>query len=448
MNAAWTERRSGVSNQRPNDHRDPYQRDRARILHSAAFRRLQAKTQILSVGEDDFYRTRLTHSLEVAQIGTGLIAQLKQSGQVLKDKALAALLPSDALMESLCLAHDIGHPPFGHGGEVALNYLMHGTGGFEANGQTLRIVASIEPYTETYGMDLTRRSLLGLIKYPQFIRTNSQFKVTSNSTTNSVPQTEFINTHLWKPTKGLLGTEKKVLDWTLSELNAQDQKLFSESESLDPKSEAPFIRTKTKYKSFDASIMELADDIAYAVHDLEDAIVLNNVNAQQWRHHVLDKLLKIDNPWAQKHATQLSKMLFSEKHYERKNAIGALVNHLITSIEITVTNDAFTELLCRYNATLNSQALPLLELLKSFVFEYVIKTTKIQQLEFKGQQMLIKLFHAFYSDPQRLLPKTLLTEFESLTSEHQIKRFICDYLANMSDDQAKRTYDTMFTTSV
>ena len=117
----WEERLSGDNSQRPNDHRDPYQRDRARILHSAAFRRLQSKTQILSVGQNDFYRTRLTHSLEVAQIGTGITAQLRQNAHVISDDALSSLIPSDALIESLCLAHDLGHPSFGHGGEVALN---------------------------------------------------------------------------------------------------------------------------------------------------------------------------------------------------------------------------------------------------------------------------------------------------------------------------------------
>ena len=129
-----SQRRSNLSTRRPNDHREPYQRDKARILHSAAFRRLQAKTQILGVGQDDVYRTRLTHSLEVAQIGTGLLAQLKPSHQVTTNPLFQKLLPPDSLIESLCLAHDIGHPPFGHGGEVALNYMMHNFGGFEANG--------------------------------------------------------------------------------------------------------------------------------------------------------------------------------------------------------------------------------------------------------------------------------------------------------------------------
>ena len=158
--AQWQARRSGESSQRPGDQRNPWQRDRARVLHSASFRRLQSKTQIMNVGENDFYRTRLTHSLEAAQIGSSLINQLQRSAE----PALAALLPDLSLMETLCLAHDIGHPPFGHGGETALNFKMLQSGGFEGNGQTFRIVGKLEAYHPEHGMDLTRRSLFGLLK--------------------------------------------------------------------------------------------------------------------------------------------------------------------------------------------------------------------------------------------------------------------------------------------
>ena len=104
----WTERRLTRLEKRDGDHRNAYQRDKARIMHSAAFRRLQAKTQVLGIGISDFYRTRLTHSLEAAQIGTGIAAQLSK-----KQPELASQLGLDEhLIESLCLAHDIGHPPF------------------------------------------------------------------------------------------------------------------------------------------------------------------------------------------------------------------------------------------------------------------------------------------------------------------------------------------------
>ncbi len=424
----WQARLSKENSQRPNDLRDPYQRDRARILHSAAFRRLQSKTQILSVGQNDFYRTRLTHSLEVAQIGTGLTAQLKQSNQVQQQPELASLLPSDALIESLCLAHDLGHPPFGHGGEVALHYMMRNSGGFEANGQTFRIITELEPYTKSFGMDLTRRTILGLIKYPRLLDAPSPSGVVENGM-------YFIKAADWKPIKGLFKDDQKSLEWVLQELSLKDKKLFL---SLD--------NNLTKYKSFDASIMELADDIAYGVHDLEDAIVLNNVTKAMWLEQALPDLLNIDNPWSKKHSKNLTDMLFSDEHHLRKNAIGALVNHLITNITVIEADSSFDEPLLRYNATLNDSALVLLNVLKRFVFSNVIMATNIQQLEFKGQRMLMTMFDAFNSDPKRLLPENIKQQWQNAQSQNNNpNRVICDYLASMSDQHATRVFQTLFT---
>ena len=162
-NSVWEERRTGKSLDRKDDPRTPFERDRARVIHSAAFRRLQSKTQILGTSEGDFHRTRLTHSMEVAQISRGLLLVVEKNQPDFQE-----LLPSSALLETICLSHDLGHPPFGHGGEVALNSMLHKHGGFEANGQTLRQLTKLEAHTPKFGLDLTRRSLLGVIKYPVF----------------------------------------------------------------------------------------------------------------------------------------------------------------------------------------------------------------------------------------------------------------------------------------
>ena len=127
----------------------------------AAFRRLQSKTQVLGVGYGDFHRTRLTHSIEVSQIGQGIAAYPFEAR---RDCIRLGL--NDHLIEALCLAHDIGHPPFGHGGEIALHYKMAEYGGFEGNAQTFRIVTHLEPYSKAHGMNLSRRSIPGLTKYP------------------------------------------------------------------------------------------------------------------------------------------------------------------------------------------------------------------------------------------------------------------------------------------
>ena len=436
----YDQRRSGLNMVRPNDHRDPYQRDRARILHSSAFRRLQSKTQILGVGYDDFYRTRLTHSLEVSQIGTGILAHLKQSEFVKNSEVLQAIFPSESLIESLCLAHDIGHPPFGHGGEVALNNKMWKAGGFEANGHALRIVAQLEPYTKEFGMDLTRRTMLGLIKYPQFIRSNLSFEEKDNN--------RFISGQTWKPVKGLLGVDKPVLNWVLEHFSEQDVNLFTQTTNHnDTNQSTPYVNTSTLYKSFDASIMEIADDIAYAVHDLEDSIALNIVNKDMWYQDVLAELVKLTNPWAVKHAEQLSKMLFSEQPFERKNAIGALVNHLITNTETFQVNPQFEDGLFAYNIRLSEASDPILSQLKQFVYQRVIKSFEIQQVEFKGQVVLSNLFDAVYSDPLRLMPPGHHSLISISKDESMTKRLVCDYLANMSDSQALRTYNKLFGTN-
>ena len=130
---------------RPGDVRTAYERDRARIIHSAGFRRLQGKTQVMGVGEGDFHRTRLTHTLECAQVGTGVLDLFERTDAF--PSQLARWRPLRALIEGACFAHDLGHPPFGHGGERALFLEMRDSGGFEGNAQTLRLIARLEKYT-------------------------------------------------------------------------------------------------------------------------------------------------------------------------------------------------------------------------------------------------------------------------------------------------------------
>src|SRR3990167_5443716 len=160
----WTERRSGQTTTRgKGDHRTPFERDHTRVIHSAAFRRLQRKTQILGCHEGDFHRTRLTHSLEVASIGRSITRNLSLRPN---NQVIAFLLPADDLISAICLLHDIGHPPFGHAGEAALNYKMQDAGGFEGNAQTIHLLTQLEENYGNHGLDLTRRTLLGLLKYP------------------------------------------------------------------------------------------------------------------------------------------------------------------------------------------------------------------------------------------------------------------------------------------
>ncbi|WP_110457911.1 anti-phage deoxyguanosine triphosphatase [Shewanella algidipiscicola] len=425
----WHERRLGEDKQRRNDHRSPYQRDRARILHSAAFRRLQAKTQVLGVGMNDFYRTRLTHSLEVSQIGTGICAQLKQ-----KYPELLSLLDSMSLIESLCLAHDLGHPPFGHGGEVALNYMMRSDGGFEGNGQTFRILTALEPYTEHYGMNLCRRTLLGVLKYPAC---HSQlYQSLPKPTVNSYRQ---LKPSQWQPVKGIFDEDKPILDWVLAPLSNNDAALFVSNTTLDPNQ-----HKRTLYKSLDCSIMELADDTAYAIHDLEDAIVMGIVTQAMWQEDVADKLAASDDSWIRQEFVNIGTKLFACEHHLRKDAIGTLVNGFVTAIEINDNSD-FNEPLLRYNAVLEPAFQHALDILKQFVYRRVIRKPEIQMLEYKGQQIVMELFEAFASDPQRLLPLNTQERWQTTYDNNgNAHRVIADYISGMTDEFAARLHQHLF----
>ncbi len=430
----WYERQSGHKASRDNDYRTPYQRDRARIIHSAAFRRLQSKTQILAIRQNDYSRTRLTHSLEVAQIGSGIVHQLKHSSPA--DADFQKWLADDSLIETICLSHDIGHPPFGHGGEIALNYMMQSHGGFEGNAQSLRILGKRGSYSQNFGMDVTRRTLLGILKYP----------VLYQNVVGTYPEkhTNFrqFKASQWAPPKCVYQNEEDLLNWILQPFSEADKTALQAVRRTDKN------HAKATHSSFDTSIMDLADDIAYGVHDLEDAIVLGMVTKDMWLEHLEPKLSALASPYLAKNLNNIRTQLFSRQSHLRKEAIGDLVSWFITSCQV-IENTNFEHPLLRFQVGLPEGQRQALSLLKQFEMQHIIQRPEVQMLVYKGQQMLLEMFEAYAADPNRLLPREIATEWRKSQEQGENGlRIICDYMASMTDDYASRMYNKLFVPSL
>lgn len=428
MSIPWTTRRFGQALRKGSfgsaNNDGDFQRDRARIIHCAAFRRLQGKTQVLGIGESDFYRTRLTHSLETAQISSGIAESLKLCYR--NRPEILDILPPMPLIEAIGLAHDIGHAPFGHGGETAINYFMYRHGGFEANGQSLRIVAKLGEYSPDAGLDLTRRAVLGLLKYPAIHRDAACY--------GSLPDERHpLNLEPWRPPKCIMDDDSDILEWLFEALSQDDRNLMGELETNQG-------HRRTKHRSVDATIMEYGDDIAYGVHDLEDALALRLIDFQQWQHEVIEPLWGLEGNELRENVDFYNKKLFSPSPQERKHAVSRLVGYLIDNIEIMHCSE-FEEPLLAYRATMRSPAKETLDALKQFVFKWVIRSPEVQALEYRGQQMLLRLFETLKASPKRLLPRRVFAEFVDAPNP---MRTICDYVSAMTDSHATKLYLKLF----
>ena len=425
-------------NPQAEDARDPAGIDYSRVIHSASFRRLQGKTQILNLGDSDFYRTRLTHSLEVAQVAGGIVEQL---GQDYAGKPQAAALPSVTMIQALGAVHDLGHPPFGHGGEVALNYCMAGHGGFEGNGQTLRILSRLEKFSAGAGANLMRRTLLGILKYP--IAFSAAENPSLRPRLAEGPTTvRIIDRDASKPPKCYLDTEQEVVDWILASLSKADRRRFCETRSEAGKHKV------SVHKSFDCSIMDLADDIAFGVHDLEDAIALELISEAHFRALVreescgsfLDRLKeRYRDEFGNDVYDGFVRALFGDGA-RRKRMISRMVNHLITSCRVE-EDKGFEEPLLRYRAILPKRQAAFLKALKHAVRERVIKSPGVQHLEFKGQTMVVAVFETLASEPEAFLPWPTQERYRAAWDK---LRVICDHVAGMTDAFLLRTYERLF----
>ncbi len=452
---------------KPPDYRIQYERDYARVVHSASFRRLQAKTQVLGVGEGDFYRTRLTHSMEVSQIGVSITKKLYREAENAGETEKMEILPDPTLMATICLAHDLGHPPFGHGGEVALNRCMLRYGGFEGNGQTLRIVTSLERYYEKGGMNLTKRAVLGVIKYPAPYSKVVDWGLPGLGGKPTTPVCEkkdepyptdrpvssmFIADH-FKPPKCYLDEEHEefVLKWVSTGLESDWEKL-STVFPTDPGKKHP----KPKFMSLDASIMEMADDIAYGIHDLEDAIGLKFIDMERflvWFGGIdKDSGKKRRDLLAPYLATRdkddfldFAENLFRKGTHVRKSEISRMVGHFVERSELVKdVEPGFNHGIFRWQAVPKVEDKGAMRVLKGVVADLMVKSTSVQQLEFKGQKIVTELFEAFATDPKRLLDPRDYGKTIQGGGDTPTPRVICDYISGMTDDYATKRYQQLF----
>ena len=404
---------------RQNDWRSPFSRDKARIIHSAGFRRLQGKTQVMGAGENDFHRTRLTHSLEVNQIGVGLFKGLNR---LHIPKSLEPFIKdAEDVISAACHGHDLGHPAFGHGGERALHFKMKEHGGFEGNAQTIRLLTKLENYHENHGINPTRRVILSLLKYP----------VNFNDYPESAQKDN-------KPPKCYYKSEKEVIEWCLEPFHQNDRDNFVRLKEYKPGAYKP------EYMSFDASIMECADDIAYCSHDLEDIVARGLVS----QNKLLEKVKTFFND--NKYLKEIEGCLTIEDFNilyagscQRKKIIGKIVNLLMTNTEI-VENESFDHPLMRYRLSISKKFEGLIDFLKTEVtYKMVVEKPEIQMLEIKGQRIVKALFDELTLNPQKLIP-----HWDSIDKINSKERRVCDYLAGMTDSFAIKIYHRLFTPGI
>ncbi|MFF4782147.1 deoxyguanosinetriphosphate triphosphohydrolase [Streptomyces griseorubiginosus] len=396
-----TERWAPEPDKRPG--RTAFQRDRARILHSAALRRLAGKTQVVTPGTlsqvwDASPRTRLTHSLECAQVG----------------RELGAALGCDPdLVEAACLAHDLGHPPFGHNGEQALNEFADDCGGFEGNAQSLRLLTRIEPkrFTEegSVGLNLTRATLDAATKYPW--------------ARGAHPTRKF----------GVYEDDRPVFDWI--------------------RKDAPDTRT-----TFEAQVMDWSDDVAYSVHDVEDGLHAGHIDpnclhAEPERAAVFEVALGRYVP-AGTDPAELAAALDRLQDQEwwphgydgsavaqarLKDATSQLIGRFCLSAEAATRERYGTGRLTRYGAELVVPHGTRLEcaVLKAVADRYVMQRAEQERLRADQRIVVAELAEALTARAPDGLDPQFRALFDQASDDRARKRVIVDQIASLTDASAR-----------
>lgn len=342
-------------------YRTAFQRDRDRILHNTAFRRLEYKTQVFVNFEGDYYRTRLTHTLEVAQIGRSFA------------RALGA---NEDLVEAICLVHDIGHSPFGHSGEAILNKLMADEGGFDHNKQSLRVVTKLDRrYPDWPGLNLTHELREGIVKH------ETQYDLN----------------------------------------NAAD-------EGFDPDLRA----------SIEAQIANVADELAYNAHDLDDGLRAGLLRPEQLEELELWQRLKRNIGWDGR--------AFDEqiRHRMIRRMVGIEINDVIEASGKLLADHTLVspEALQRlpYNVVVHSEELDALnQELKTFLYNALYRHHRVVRMAVKAERIICDIFQTYMNEPEQLPPTV-----QAAAKNRGLPRAITDYIAGMTDRYALEEWQRLF----
>jgi dGTPase len=318
---------------------------------------------------------------------------------------------------------------------------MRNAGGFEGNGQTLRILSKLEKFSDRDGADLCREALLGVLKYPVAFSAavNPGIRPRMLPDTSGTP---LLDRTASKPPKCYMDSEADVVEWLLEPLSGADREAFQAFDLKEGK------HAKARHKSFACSIMDLADDISFGIHDMEDALALGLVDQEGFRRHVTSERTEglldyLNSNYAGKYGNDvyggLVELIFANGA-ERKHQINRILNFVITSVEIDVLSE-FEEPRLRYRARLPEPVARFVEAVKDFIREEVIFSPGVQHLEFKGQMMVISVFEVMKSDPKSFLPPDIYAKYRHSADP---MRDICDYVAGMTDTYLLQTYERLF----
>ena len=391
------------------DHRTPFQTDRDRVLYTSAFRELQSKTQVFLSGEYDFYRTRLTHSLEVAQIGRSITYWLRHSSDILTDRFF---IDAD-LVEAACLSHDLGHPPFGHSGEVTLNKLMRAYGGFEGNAQTLRLLTERIFSEKRQGMNPSRAFADSVLKYKTLW--------SELGGAEDPPRNHF-----------LYNEQYATLDWTMG------------GNDFPPELTAGSARDR--FKSLECQIMDWADDTAYSLNDLSDSVRAGFLTPHKIEAWAAQQTLN------ETQSEAIEALLRSIRAGRMDAFVGKRIGLYIRATALTEDVNVLSghSNRYRYRLQIDPEVKAACGVYKKLSYQLVFQQTGLKQLEYKGQAMLQKLWDVFMDEclsgtsNAQILPPRILEEIQESSSDPVRYRLLSDYLASLTDLSAKKLYLRLF----